>query len=81
MERPSISTSTCCGVAKTASGAKTDTDTVPRGSGPPRSVRAAPRTSLAVVSETYGWFLHRIGEDAARSFRTALADFPRLELK
>lgn len=37
-------------------------------------------TSLAVVSETYGWFLHRLGEEAARTFRQALADFPRLEL-
>ena len=37
-------------------------------------------TSLAVVSETYGWFLRRLGEDAARTFRLALADFPRLEL-
>lgn len=35
-------------------------------------------TSLAVVSETYGWFLHRLGEDAARTFRLALADLPRL---
>lgn len=37
-------------------------------------------TSLAVVSEAYGWFLHRLGEDAARTFRLALADLPRLEL-
>lgn len=37
-------------------------------------------TSLAVVSETYGWFLHRLGEEAARTFRLALADLPRLEL-
>jgi predicted nucleic acid-binding protein len=37
-------------------------------------------TSLAVVSETYGWFLHRLGEEAARAFRMALADLPRLEL-
>jgi len=37
-------------------------------------------TSLAVVSETYGWFLHRLGEDAARTFRLALAELPRLEL-
>ena len=37
-------------------------------------------TSLAVVSETYGWFLHRLGEDAARMFRLALAEFPRLQL-
>jgi predicted nucleic acid-binding protein len=37
-------------------------------------------TSLAVVSETYGWFLDRLGEDAARTFRVALAEFPRLQL-
>ena len=37
-------------------------------------------TSLAVVSETYGWFLHRLGEDAAHAFRLALAEFPRLRL-
>ena len=37
-------------------------------------------TSLAVVSETYGWFLHRLGEDAAQTFRLALSEFPRLRL-
>jgi len=37
-------------------------------------------TSLAVVSETYGWFLHRLGEEAARTFRLALSGFPRLTL-
>ena len=37
-------------------------------------------SSLAIVSETYGWFLHRLGEEAARTFRLALADLPRLEL-
>ena len=37
-------------------------------------------TSLAVVSETYGWFLHRLGEDAAHTFRLALAELPRLRL-
>ncbi len=37
-------------------------------------------TSMAVVSETYGWFLHRLGEEAARTFRRALDDLPRLEL-
>src|SRR5262249_37232655 len=37
-------------------------------------------TSLAVVSETYGWFLHRLGEEAARIFRLALAELPRLQL-
>jgi predicted nucleic acid-binding protein len=48
-----------------------------------RLFSAPPRrwlTSLAVVSETYGWFLHRLGEDTARIFRLALADFPRLGL-
>jgi len=35
---------------------------------------------MAVVSETYGWFLHRLGEDAARTFRLMLADLPRLRL-
>ena len=37
-------------------------------------------SSLAVVSEAYGWFLHRLGEESARAFRLALADFPRLVL-
>jgi len=37
-------------------------------------------SSLAIVSETCGWFLHRLGEDAARKFRLALADFSWLEL-
>ena len=37
-------------------------------------------SSLAVVSETYGWFLHRLGEEAARSFRMMLDDLPRLQL-
>ncbi|MCK6556661.1 hypothetical protein L6Q96_19105 [Candidatus Binatia bacterium] len=37
-------------------------------------------SSLAVVAETYGWFLHRLGEEAARSFRLALADFSWLKL-
>lgn len=37
-------------------------------------------SSVTVVSETYGWFLHRLGEDAARTFRTMLDDLPRLRL-
>jgi predicted nucleic acid-binding protein len=37
-------------------------------------------TSLAVVAETYGWFLHRLGEDVAREFRLALAELPRLRI-
>jgi hypothetical protein len=36
-------------------------------------------TSLAVVSETYGWFLNRLGEDAARTFRLALTELPRFQ--
>ena len=46
-------------------------------SNPPRRCH----TSLAVVSETYGWFLHRLGEEAARTFRLALADFRWLTLQ
>lgn len=45
-------------------------------SDPPRRCH----TSLAVVSETYGWFLQRLGEEAARTFRLALADFSWLTL-
>jgi predicted nucleic acid-binding protein len=48
-----------------------------------RLFAAPPRrwsTSLAVVSETSGWFLHRLGEDAARTFRLALTELPRLQL-
>jgi predicted nucleic acid-binding protein len=37
-------------------------------------------SSFLVASEAYGWFLHRLGEDAARRFRVALGDLPRLEL-
>ena len=37
-------------------------------------------TSLAVVSETYGWFLHRLGEDPARSFRLLLPELHGLDL-
>ena len=37
-------------------------------------------SSMAVVSETYGWLLHRLGEEAGRSFRLMLADLPRLRL-
>jgi hypothetical protein len=31
-----------------------------------------------VVAETYGWFLHRLGEDAARTFRLFLEELPEL---
>jgi len=37
-------------------------------------------TSVAVVSETYGWFLHRLGEPEARTFRLLVDELPRLEL-
>ena len=37
-------------------------------------------SSVGVVAEAYGWFLHRLGEDAARAFRLALGDLPRLDL-
>ncbi len=45
-------------------------------SNPPRQWH----TSLAVVAETYGWFLHRLGEEAARTFRLFLADLPGLRI-
>jgi len=32
-------------------------------------------TSAAVVAEKFGWFLHRLGEEPARTFRLALGDF------
>ena len=37
-------------------------------------------TSVLVIAETYSWFLHRYGEDAARSFRSLLEEFPDLQL-
>jgi predicted nucleic acid-binding protein len=37
-------------------------------------------TSLLVVAETYGWFLHRLGEEACRTFRRALECLPGLVL-
>ncbi len=37
-------------------------------------------TSVLVASEAYGWFLHRVGEEAARVFRMFVTDLPRLEL-
>jgi predicted nucleic acid-binding protein len=37
-------------------------------------------TSALVVSETYGWFLHRLGEGAARAFRSLLESIPSLEV-
>lgn len=37
-------------------------------------------TSLLVIGEAYGWFLHRMGEEAARTFRKLLDELPRLTL-
>lgn len=37
-------------------------------------------TSVLVVAETYGWFVHRLGEDAARTFRHLLPELPGLEI-
>ena len=37
-------------------------------------------TSILVVSETYGWFLRRLGEEAARTFRALLEGLPGLEI-
>jgi predicted nucleic acid-binding protein len=43
---------------------------------------AKPRwfTSLLVVSETYSWFLHRHGEEAARSFRMLIDNLDGLRI-
>src|SRR5207249_3129256 len=38
------------------------------------------QTSLLVVSEAYSWFLHRMGEEAAREFLRFLGSLPRLTL-
>ena len=35
-------------------------------------------TSALVIAETYGWFLQRLGEDAARTFRLLTAELPQL---
>ncbi|MEW6752786.1 MAG: PIN domain-containing protein [Candidatus Latescibacterota bacterium] len=37
-------------------------------------------TSILVVSESYGWFLHKLGESAARRFRQLLDDLPDLRI-
>jgi predicted nucleic acid-binding protein len=36
--------------------------------------------SMPVISESYGWFLHRLGEEAARTFRLFVEALPRLDL-
>lgn len=37
-------------------------------------------TSWLVVSETYSWFLHRMGEEAARGFRLVLDSMDSLKI-
>ena len=37
-------------------------------------------TSLPVVSETYSWFLHRMGEEAARTFANLIGSLDGLRL-
>ena len=37
-------------------------------------------STILIVAESYGWFLHRLGEEEARTFRLLLADLPRLQL-
>lgn len=37
-------------------------------------------TSSLVISESYSWFLHRSGEDAARTFRCLLESLESLEI-
>jgi predicted nucleic acid-binding protein len=43
---------------------------------PPRSWS----TSVLVISECYSWFLHRHGEEAARTFRRLIQDMSELKL-
>lgn len=38
------------------------------------------KSSVLVVSEAYSWFLHRMGEEAARSFTALLGRLQELEL-
>lgn len=37
-------------------------------------------TSVLVVSETYSWFLHRLGEESAGTFRRFLQEVPKLRV-
>jgi predicted nucleic acid-binding protein len=38
------------------------------------------RTSFLVISEAYSWFLHKMGEEAARSFRSLVENLPGLRI-
>lgn len=44
------------------------------------SAKAGWVTSLLVVSEAHSWFLHRLGEEAARRFQALVADLEGLAL-
>lgn len=37
-------------------------------------------TSVLVISETYSWFLHRLGDEAARTFRALVENMTGLQL-
>lgn len=37
-------------------------------------------TSILIVSETYSWFLHRLGEDAARTFAALITELDPLRI-
>lgn len=37
-------------------------------------------TSMLVVSETYSWFLHKMGEEAARTFRQLVDNLEKLRV-
>jgi len=39
-----------------------------------------PATSLAVIGEAYGYFLHKHGEEAARTFMAAVGSLPALQV-
>lgn len=37
-------------------------------------------TSVLVVSETYSWFLYKLGEEVGRTFRNFLDELPKLRV-
>ncbi len=44
------------------------------------TARPGVRSSVIVVAEAYAWFLHRMGEESARSFLALLEKLPDLHL-
>jgi uncharacterized protein len=44
------------------------------------TARPGLRSSLVVVAEAYSWFLHRMGEESARTFLGLLEKLPALHL-